>query len=109
MLQERELKTRSAGGYGYAAAVDAGRYSDECRILYTPKQRAHVSVFGDILSLAYKSDETYITFRKKFVSLKLVNAQVSDTRMLKELDLLCAERGYEKISTEQGLTYRITP
>lgn len=107
MLKEKELSTASAGRFAYAAAVDANRYSDECRMLYSPRQRAQAETLRDVVVMAYSAKNLYVTYRKKFVAIKLVNAAVRDKRIVQELELLCQERGYEKTRSAQGIAYRI--
>jgi hypothetical protein len=107
MRNERDLDTKPAGKNAYAASVDAGRYSDECQMLYTPKQRAAAQTFQDIVNMAYSAKQTYLTYRKTFVAVKLVNAIVRDRKILRELESICNERGYVKVNTAQGITFRM--
>jgi hypothetical protein len=107
MLNEKDLANKPAGRFAYAAALDASRYSDECRMTFTPSQRAYIETFRDILVLAYTGDKVFINFRKKMISIKITNPQVRDRKIVREVDEICAERGYVKARTEQGLLYRI--
>lgn len=107
MLNEKDLNNKPAGRFSFAAAKDAGRYSDECRMTFTPSQRAHVETFRDILVLAYSADEVFVNFRKTIISIKLTKPQVRDRKIVRELDAICAERGYVKARSEQGLLYKI--
>lgn len=106
MLQEKELNTRSAGRFAYAAAKDASRYSDECRMLYTGAERARVDTFVDLVDMAY-SARVFINYRKKWVQIYMKDVQVRDRRWTKELDNIIEERGYEKAKSESGLTIRM--
>jgi len=108
MLQEKELKTQSAGMYAWAAAKDAERYSDECRVVYTPSQRARAETFRDLVEMAYTNVRPEPTYRKKFVVIKVEHGQVRDRKMAREIDAIVAERGYEKTRTAQGFNFRIT-
>jgi hypothetical protein len=107
MLQEKELKTHAAGMYAWAAARDAERYSDECRMRYTSAQRARAESFRDIVELAYTNVRKEPTYRKKFVVVKIENGQVRDRKMAREIDLIVQERGYEKTVTAQGINFRV--
>ena len=107
MLNEKDLANKPAGRCAYAAALDASRYSDECRMTFTPSQRAYIETFRDILVLAYTGDKVFINFRKKMISIKITNPQVRDRKIVREVDEICAERGYVKARSEQGLLYRI--
>lgn len=107
MLKERELDTKSAGRYAFAAAKAADRYSEECRMLYTPKQQAQAETVRDIVALAYMGKEIYITYRKTFVTIKVELPEARDRRIVRELEAICLERGYTKTRSAQGISFRI--
>lgn len=107
-MTTKDLETKSAGSYAWAAAKNAYQYSDECRVIYTPAQRARAESFRDIVDLAYTNVLKEPTYRKKFITVKVDRGQVRDRRMAKEIDLICQERGYEKVHTAQGIIFRIT-
>lgn len=106
MLQEKELNTRSAGRYAYAAAIDANRYSDECRMRYNGAERARVDTFVDLVNMAY-SARVFTNYRKKWVQVYLKDVIVRDRKWARELDHIIAERDYEKVRTESGVTIRM--
>ena len=106
MLQEKELNTRSAGRYAYAAAIDANRYSDECRMLYNGAERARVDTFVDLVNMAY-SARVFTNYRKKWVQIYLKDVIVRDRKWARELDNIIAERNYEKARSESGVTIRM--
>jgi hypothetical protein len=107
MIKTKELDTRSAGQYAWYAARDAQRYSDECRMLYTPRQRSQVETFLSIVQMAYTRVRAEPTYRKSFAVIKIENGSVRDRRLAREIDDLCQERGYEKVTTPQGSNFRI--
>lgn len=107
MLKARELDTKPAGRFAYAAARDADRYSDECRMRYTASQRARAETLRDIVSMAYMGSNIYINYRKTFVVIKVEKAEVRDRRMARELDEICTERNYVKTRSAQGIAFRI--
>jgi hypothetical protein len=107
MLKERDLDNKPAGRFAYAAAIDADRYSDECRVRFSPQERAQIETFKDIVTLAYSSENCFVNFRKTMAVIKLVNPLVRDRQMLRELDEICVERGYEKVRSAQGLLIRM--
>lgn len=107
MLKTNELDTKSAGRFAFAAIKDVNRYSDECRMLYTPRQRAQAETFRDVVVMGYSAKNIYVTYRKKFVAIKIADGIVRDRRVVRELETMCNERGYEKTRTAQGITYRI--
>ena len=106
MLQEKELNTRSAGRYAYAAAVDANRYSDECRMRYNGSERARVETFVDLVNMAY-SARVFTNYRKKWVQVFLKDVIVRDRKWARELDNIIEERNYEKVRTESGVSIRM--
>ena len=107
MLKQRELDTKSAGRFAFAAARDANRYSDECRMLYTAKERAQAETLCDIVTMAYAGKQVYITFRKTFISIKVDAPIVRDRKIVRELEEICTENGYVKARSAQGLAYQI--
>jgi hypothetical protein len=107
MIQEKELNTRAAGVYAWAAAQDAERYSDECRMRYTPAQRARAETFRDLVEMAYTNVRAEPTYRKKFIVVKVEHGRVRDRKMAQEIDAIVAERKYEKTFTPQGFNFRI--
>ena len=107
MLKALDLDTKPAGRFAYAAARDADRYSDECRMRYTATQRAQAETMRDIVSLAYMGSNIYINYRKTFIVVKVEKAEVRDRRMVRELDEICAERSYTKTRSAQGIAFRI--
>ena len=107
MLNDKDLNNKPAGRFAFAAAKDANRYSDECRMTFTPSQRAYAETFRDILVLAYSAEEVFVNFRKTIISIKLTKPQVRDRKVVRELDAICAERGYVKARSEQGLLYKL--
>jgi hypothetical protein len=107
MLKEKELNTRGAGNFAWAAGRNASAYSDECRVRYTPSQRARAETFVDIVRLGYVSKDIFINYRKKFVQIYVQAGEVKDRKLAREIDLICEERNYEKVRTEQGVSFRI--
>ena len=107
MPKIRDLDSQPAGQYAWAAARDAQRYSDECRMLYSGQKRARVETFLTLVQMAYTGVRGEPTYRKNFAVIKIENGLVRDRRMVREIDTICDERGYEKIRTAQALSFRI--
>lgn len=105
MLKVRDLDTKPASNRWFAAR-DADRYSEECRMLYTAREQATAETFKDLVELAY-GGRIYLTYRITFASVKIDSPMVRDRVFLKELEALCEERGYEKVRTAQGISYRM--
>lgn len=106
MMQEKELNTRPAGRFAYAAAIDANRYSDECRMRYSGAERARVETFVDLIGMAY-SARVFTNYRKKWVQVYLKDVIVRDRKWAREIDEIIQERNYEKVRTDSGLTIRM--
>ena len=108
MLQDKEIKTQNAGIYAFAAFKDANRYSDECRVVFSPKQRAQADSFRDIVAMAYTNVRKEPTYRKKWVTVKVERgAVIRDRKLVREVQAICDERGYQKVVTPQGTLFRI--
>jgi len=107
MISTRELDNKPAGRYAWAAARDAERYSDECRMLYTGRQRSQVETFLSLVQLAYTRVRAEPTYRKSFAVIKIENGVVRDRRLAREIDEICEERGYQKVRTGQALSFRV--
>jgi hypothetical protein len=108
VIVEKELNSQAAGAHAWAAAQNAYRYSDECRMRYTPSQRARAELFRDLVEMAYTNVRSEPTYRKKFVVIKVEHGLVRDCKIAREIDAIVAERRYEKTVTAQGFNFRIT-
>ena len=106
-MKERELETKSAGYYAFAASRDAKMKSYAASTFYTEKEKVTAERVKLGLEYVYSAKGVYITFRKKFISIKLDNPRVRDRVNLKLLEQEYESKGYVKASTEQGITYRI--
>lgn len=107
MPKEKELDSLPAGQYAWAAARDAHRYSDECRMLYSGQKRARIETFLSLVAMAYTGVREEPTYRKNFAVVKIENGLVRDRKMAREIDTICDERGYQKVRTAQALSIRI--
>jgi hypothetical protein len=108
MLQEKELKSVAAGKFAWAAARDANRYSDECRMLYTNAQRARAESFNRMVEMAYTNVRPEPTYRKSFVVIKIEQGRVRDRTFAQMVEDEAIERGYVRTVTPQSVNYRIT-
>jgi len=107
MLQAKELDTKPAGFYAYAAARDASMKSYACSTAYTLEERTRAQRTQLGLELAYTSTAQYITYRKKFVVVKLEGARVRCRHTLRKLEEQYEREGIEKTVTAQAVSYRI--
>lgn len=106
-MKERELETKSAGYFAYAASRDASMKSFAASTHYTEAEKITAERVKLGLELVYSTRAIYVTYRKKFVSIKLDQPHVRDRVNLKFLETEYEQKGYIKASTPQGITYRI--
>jgi len=68
------------------------------------RTRAERMVLG--LELVYRAN-IYVNPRKKFITVKLENAEIADRKMLKVLEADYEKEGITKLVSAQGIIYRI--
>ena len=106
-MKATELDTK-ASPYAWIAARDAAIKSYAASTLYTEAQKVRAERMKLGLEMVYAVRAAFVTYRKKFVAIKLDQARVRDRATLKLL-----EKDYEtygdvtKVVTDQGITYRI--
>jgi hypothetical protein len=102
-----ELDTKESP-FKWVAARDAAIKSYAASTLYTEAQKIRAERIKLGLEMVYSAKNIFITYRQKFVTIKLDQARVKDSKTLKLL-----EQDYEKLGditkilTDQGITYRI--
>jgi len=106
-MKERELETRNAGFYAYAAARDARMRATAMWSHYTEAERVRAERMKLALELCYSAKNFYINPRGKFITIKVENPRVKDRSNLALLEQDYVEQGITKIVTAQGITYRI--
>ena len=102
----KELETKDAGGFAYAAAVDAQRRNTNNKSHYTAEQIRSAVTVRDLLDSAFNHTSLYINYRLKWISVKAEGARAKDA-LAKQVLALFDERGYSVVSTPQGMTVRI--
>ena len=102
----KELDTKDAGSYAYAAARDAQRQNSNNKSTYSQDQIRKALTVRDLLDSAFSYKTLYINYRKKFIAIKAEGARAKD-RMAKEVVDLFETNGYLVASTPQGLIVRI--
>lgn len=106
-MKSKELETRDAGYYAWAAARDA-QFKSACESQnYSQNQKIAAERMKLALELCYFNTEIYITYRKKFITIKVNKGQVRDRRNLSLLEKDYESAGYSKIESPQGVSYRI--
>lgn len=106
-MQERELETRSAGYYAYAAARDARMRAAAMWSHYTEAERVRAERMKLALELCYSAKRFFINPRGKFITIKVENPRVVDRRNLELLEGDYAAQGITKVVTAQAVIYRI--
>jgi hypothetical protein len=102
----KELDTKDAGSYAYAAARDAQRQNSNNKSTYSQDQIRKALTVRDLLDSAFSYKTLYINYRKRFIAIKAEGARAKD-RMAKEVVDLFESNGYNVASTPQGLIVRI--
>jgi hypothetical protein len=106
-MQERELETKSAGYYAYAAARDAAQRSYIASTHYTEQQKVRAERMKLALELVYSAKAVHINYRDRFIAIKLDRPTVRDRRNLAAMEGDWAAAGVVKRATAQGIIYRI--
>ncbi len=102
----KELETKQAGGFAFAAAMDAQRQNSNNKTTYSQDQIRKALTVRDLLDSAFSYKTLYINYRKKFIAVKAEGARAKD-RMAKEVVELFESNGYNVAATPQGLIVRI--
>ncbi len=106
-MKSRELDTEGAGRFAFAAARDA-QFKSACEAQnYSQKQKIAAERMKYAMELCYSNKTIYITYRKKFITVKIDGAAVKDRKNLALLEKDYEAAGYTKVVSAQGVTYRI--
>lgn len=106
-MNATELDTKAAP-FAWIAARDAAMKSYAASTLYTEAQKVRAERMKLGLEMVYAARSAYITYRKKFVTIKLDQARVRDRKTLALLEQdYTAQGDITKVITDQGITYRI--
>jgi len=102
----KELDTKDAGTYAYAAARDAQRRNSNNKSTYSQDQIRKALSVRDLLDSAFSYTNLYINYRQKFIAIKAEGARARDS-MAQEVITLFESNGYLVASTPQGVIVRI--
>ena len=102
----KELETKQAGGYAFAAAMDAQRQNSNNKSTYSQDQIRKALTVRDLLDSAFSYKTLYINYRKKFIAVKAEGARARDS-MAREVVALFESNGYDVAQSPQGLIVRI--
>jgi len=102
----KELDTKEAGRFAFAAAIDAQRRNTNNKSYYTAEQIKKAVTARDLLDTAFSYSKLYINYRQKFIAIKAEGARAKDA-LAKEVVRLFESNGYHVVSTPQGMIVRI--
>ena len=102
----KELDTKDAGRYAFAAAMDAQRRNSNNKSRYTQEQIRRAVTARDLIDTAFSYTKLYINYRQKFIAVKAEGARRKD-RMAHEVVKLFENNGYGVVTTPQGMIVRI--
>lgn len=105
-MQASKIATRETENKA-AAFLDAKARSYAASTHYTEQERNQAERVRIGLSMVYDAEAIYVTYRKKFVAIKLENARVTNKRQLADLETYYANQGIEKVESPQGIIYRV--
>lgn len=91
----------------FFAYNDARMSSIAASTHYNYSQKLQAERMKFVLEVVYGFKDMYITFRKKFIAVKIDNARVRNKVKLAEFETYWSEQGVVKVVTPQGVTYRI--
>lgn len=106
-MKQRELETKSAGYFAYAAARDARMRATAMWSHYTPAERTRAERMQYALELCYSAKKFYVNPREKFITIKIDSPRVANRASLALLEADYETQGIIKIATAQGISYRI--
>lgn len=90
-----------------AAFLDARTRSTIASTHYDYQEKAKADRMKLALELVYDFKSLYVTFRKKFIAIKIDSPTVKNTSGLQGLEQQWDAEGIVKVVTPQGITYRI--
>ena len=102
----KELETKEAGQYAFAAVIDAQRRNTNNKSFYTQEQIRKAVTVRDLIDTAFSYKSLYINYRQKFIAIKAEGARAKDA-LAKEVVKLFESNGYGVVSTPQGMIIRI--
>ena len=75
----KELDTKDAGKFAYAAAIDAQRRNSNNKSTYSQEQIRRAVTARDLLDTAFSYSKLYINYRAKFIAIKAEGARARDS------------------------------
>jgi hypothetical protein len=102
----KELETKEAGQYAFAAVIDAQRRNSNNKSHYSQEQIRKAVTVRDLIDTAFSYKSLYINYRQKFIAIKAEGARAKDA-LAKEVVKCFEANGYGVVSTPQGMIIRI--
>jgi hypothetical protein len=102
----KDLDTKEAGQYAFAAVMDAQRRNSNNKSQYSSEQIRRALVVQDLIDTAFSYKSLYVNYRQKFIAIKAEGARAKDA-MAREVIKLFESNGYGVVSTPQGMIVRI--
>jgi hypothetical protein len=106
-MQAKFINTEDAGQHKLAAYLNARMRSTVAATNYTDRQKIQIERMKQALELCYNAREVYVTFRKKFATIKLDSALAVRKQDIRELEAAWALAGVTKAVSLQGVIYRV--
>jgi hypothetical protein len=103
----KQLNTVAAEDNAYKAALNAHYRNREMACTYTREQQCLAQRALDILDTAFAYAESYINYRKKFISVKIAGEIARNKTISKEAVSILELKGYAVVKTPQGIVVRI--
>ncbi len=103
----KTLNYKDADENKRGAALNAYFRNREMACSYTREQQCLAQRALDLLDTAYAYANSYINYRKKFMAIKIEGAIKRDKKLAAEAVSILEGKGYEVVSTQQGIVVRI--
>jgi len=109
LMNEVELNAKENGSpyAAHLAKLDALEISARNEALYSERQKREGRRVAKRLTDAYEFEKSYITFRKKWIAVKLQRPTAKRWILARDLDRGFKDMGYEKANSDQGFIVRI--
>ena len=103
-MQTIQLKTEEAANKIFAA-MDARMKNEANRSIHTSENKTRAERIKYILEAAYSSEQSFIAYGKKGISVKLRNPAVSNPALLAKAEDMLGNEGVIKKVSPQGIIY----
>lgn len=105
-MKAQDLNTQEATNKWFAAR-DAAQRSYAASTHYKDSQKVSAERMKLALELVFAAKNIFVTFRQKFITVKVERPVVRDRKALRELEAEWELQGITKLVSAQGVVYRI--